>query len=60
MAGRNGRRCRSRSRDRRLFGALTEAGVSKKRRRYAEGVRPEATLVSAKVNDADRARLEAS
>jgi hypothetical protein len=43
-----------------LVGALTEAGVSKDEAPvYAEGVRRGGTLVSAKVNDADRARLEA-
>lgn len=43
-----------------VVGALTEAGVSKEDAPlYAEGVRRGGTLVSAKVNDADRARLEA-
>ena len=43
-----------------IVGALTEAGVSKEDAAlYAEGVRRGGTLVSAKVNDADRARLEA-
>jgi hypothetical protein len=43
-----------------IVGALTEAGVSKEDAPlYAEGVRRGGTLVSAKVNDADRARLEA-
>ena len=44
----------------RLVGALTEAGVSKEDAPlYAEGVRRGGTLVSAKVADADRARLDA-
>jgi hypothetical protein len=43
-----------------LVGALTEAGVSEDEAPvYAEGVRRGGTLVSAKVNDADQARLEA-
>ena len=43
-----------------IVGALTEAGVSKEDAPlYAEGVRRGGTLVSAKVPDADRARLEA-
>ena len=43
-----------------LVGALTEAGVSKDEAPvYAEGVRRGGTLVSARVNEADRARLEA-
>ena len=43
-----------------LVGALTEAGVSKEDAPvYAEGVRRGGTLVSAKVNETDRARLEA-
>ena len=42
------------------MGALTEAGVSKEEAPlYAEGVRRGGTLVSARVPDADRARLEA-
>src|ERR1700761_2130093 len=42
-----------------IVGALTEAGVSKEDAPlYAEGVRRGGTLVSAKVPDADRARLE--
>lgn len=42
-----------------LVGALTEAGVSKDEAPvYAEGVRRGGTLVSAKVNEADRVRLE--
>lgn len=43
-----------------LVGALTEAGVSKEDAPlYAEGVRRGGTLVSAKVPDADRSRLDA-
>jgi hypothetical protein len=43
-----------------LVGALTEAGVSKDDAdRYAEGVRRGGTLVTAKVADADRTRLDA-
>jgi hypothetical protein len=43
-----------------VVGALTEAGVSKEdASRYAEGVRRGGTLVSAKVADNDRARLDA-
>lgn len=43
-----------------IIGALTEAGVSKEdASRYAEGVRRGGTLVSAKVPDQDRARLDA-
>lgn len=44
-----------------LVGALTEAGVSKDEAPlYAEGVRRGGTLVSARVPEADRERLEAS
>src|ERR1700712_4102071 len=44
-----------------LVGALTEAGVSKDEAPvYAEGVRRGGTLVSARVPDADRTRLEAT
>ena len=43
-----------------IVGALTRAGVSKEdASRYAEGVRRGGTLVSAKVPDSDRARLDA-
>ncbi|WP_439370682.1 hypothetical protein ACRQ5Q_37840 [Bradyrhizobium sp. PMVTL-01] len=43
-----------------IVGALTQAGVSKDdASRYAEGVRRGGTLVSAKVPDQDRARLDA-
>ncbi|WP_025037634.1 hypothetical protein [Bradyrhizobium sp. DOA9] len=43
-----------------IIGALTEAGVSREdASRYAEGVRRGGTLVSAKVPDQDRARLDA-
>ncbi|MEA2953979.1 MAG: hypothetical protein QOJ96_3499 [Alphaproteobacteria bacterium] len=43
-----------------IVGALTEAGISKDDAHvYAEGVRRGGTLVSARVPDADRARLEA-
>ncbi|HEY9011272.1 MAG TPA: hypothetical protein VIN06_09655 [Devosia sp.] len=43
-----------------IVGALTEAGVSREdASRYAEGVRRGGTLVSAKVPDTDRARLDA-
>jgi hypothetical protein len=43
-----------------IVGALTEAGISKEDAHvYAEGVRRGGTLVSARVPDADRARLEA-
>src|SRR6476659_5304909 len=43
-----------------VVGALTEAGVSKEdAHSYAEGVRRGGTLVSARVPDGDRARLEA-
>jgi hypothetical protein len=43
-----------------IVGALTEAGVSKDEAPlYAEGVRRGGTLVSARVPDADRARLDA-
>ncbi|MCP3401893.1 MULTISPECIES: hypothetical protein [unclassified Bradyrhizobium] len=43
-----------------IVGALTQAGVSKEdASRYAEGVRRGGTLVSAKVPDNDRARLDA-
>ena len=42
-----------------LVGALTEAGVSKEDAPlYAEGVRREGTLVSARVAEADRTRLD--
>lgn len=42
-----------------IVGALTEAGVSKEdASRYAEGVRRGGTLVSARVADQDRARLD--
>jgi hypothetical protein len=42
-----------------IIGALTEAGVSKEdASRYAEGIRRGGTLVSAKVADQDRARLD--
>ena len=42
-----------------IVGALTEAGVSKEEAPlYAEGVRRGGTLVSARVPDADRARLD--
>jgi hypothetical protein len=42
-----------------IVGALTEAGVSDKdAHSYAEGVRRGGTLVSARVADADRARLD--
>jgi hypothetical protein len=42
-----------------IVGALTEAGISKEDAPlYAEGVRRGGTLVSARVPDADRARLE--
>jgi hypothetical protein len=42
-----------------IVGALTEAGVSEEdAHSYAEGVRRGGTLVSAKVADGDRARLE--
>jgi hypothetical protein len=42
-----------------IVGALTEAGVSKDEAPlYAEGVRRGGTLVSARVPDADKARLE--
>jgi hypothetical protein len=42
-----------------LVGALTEAGVSKNEASlYAEGVRRGGTLVSARVPDADRTRLD--
>ena len=41
------------------MGALTEAGVSKEDAPlYAEGVRREGTLVSARVAEADRTRLD--
>lgn len=44
-----------------IVGALTQAGVSKEDAdRYAEGVRRGGTLVSARVADADRTRLEAA
>ena len=43
-----------------LVGALTQAGVSKEEAPlYAEGVRRGGTLVSARVSDADRTRLDA-
>ncbi|UPK25207.1 general stress protein [Bradyrhizobium sp. 195] len=43
-----------------IVGALTQAGVSKEdASRYAEGVRRGGTLVSAKVPDQDRTRLDA-
>jgi len=43
-----------------IVGALTESGVSKEDAPlYAEGVRRGGTLVSARVSDPDRARLEA-
>jgi hypothetical protein len=43
-----------------IVGALTEAGISREDAHvYAEGVRRGGTLVSARVPDADRARLEA-
>ncbi|WP_375411591.1 hypothetical protein [uncultured Bradyrhizobium sp.] len=43
-----------------IVGALTEAGVSKEDAdRYAEGVRRGGTLVTARVPDADRTRLDA-
>ncbi|MBC9876377.1 hypothetical protein G8O24_03335 [Bradyrhizobium sp. INPA01-394B] len=43
-----------------IVGALTEAGVSKEdASRYAEGVRRGGTLVTARVPDNDRARLDA-
>jgi len=43
-----------------IVGALTEAGVSREEAsRYAEGVRRGGTLVSARVPDQDRARLDA-
>jgi len=43
-----------------IIGALTEAGISKEdASRYAEGVRRGGTLVSARVPDTDRARLDA-
>ncbi|MDH6257485.1 hypothetical protein [Bradyrhizobium sp. BR13661] len=43
-----------------IVGALTEAGVSKEdASRYAEGVRRGGTLVTAKVPESDRARLDA-
>ena len=43
-----------------IVGALTEAGVSKDEAPlYAEGVRRGGTLVSARVPDADRSRLDA-
>src|ERR1700722_12444531 len=43
-----------------IVGALTEAGVSKEDAPlYAEGVRRGGTLVSARVPDADRSRLDA-
>jgi len=43
-----------------IVGALTEAGVSREdASRYAEGVRRGCTLVTAKVPDQDRARLDA-
>src|ERR1700761_3003633 len=43
-----------------VIGALTQAGISNEdAEAYAEGVRRGGTLVSAKVADADRARLDA-
>jgi len=43
-----------------IIGALTEAGVSKDDSdAYAEGVRRGGTLVSARVADSDRGRLDA-
>jgi hypothetical protein len=43
-----------------IVGALTEAGVSEEdAHSYAEGVRRGGTLVSARVQDGDRARLDA-
>jgi hypothetical protein len=43
-----------------IVGALTEVGISKEDAHvYAEGVRRGGTLVSARVPDADRARLDA-
>ena len=43
-----------------IVGALTQAGISKEdASRYAEGVRRGGTLVSARVPDNDRARLDA-
>jgi hypothetical protein len=43
-----------------IIGALTQAGVSDEEAHvYAEGVRRGGTLVSARVSDADAARLEA-
>ncbi|PDT88183.1 hypothetical protein CO669_21375 [Bradyrhizobium sp. Y36] len=43
-----------------IVGALTEAGISKEdASRYAEGVRRGGTLVSARVPDQDRTRLDA-
>ncbi|MCK1544487.1 hypothetical protein IVB12_21690 [Bradyrhizobium sp. 179] len=43
-----------------IVGALTQAGISKEdASRYAEGVRRGGTLVSARVPDQDRARLDA-
>ncbi len=43
-----------------IVGALTEAGISQEDAHvYAEGVRRGGTLVSARVPDADRARLDA-
>jgi hypothetical protein len=43
-----------------IVGALTQAGVSKEDAdTYAEGVRRGGTLVTARVDDADRSRLEA-
>ena len=42
-----------------IVGALTEAGVSEEEAHsYAEGVRRGGTLVSARVADSDRARLD--
>jgi hypothetical protein len=43
-----------------IIGALTEAGISKEDAHvYAEGVRRGGTLVSARVSESDRARLDA-
>lgn len=44
-----------------ILGALTQAGTSEEdARMYAEGIRRGGTLVSARVPDADRSRLEAT
>lgn len=43
-----------------IIGALTEAGISKEdASRYAEGIRRGGTLVSARVSEQDRSRLDA-